>query len=283
MLERTFCHLPGVTVNSELAMWRSGVECWDDVEADRGSMLEGSLRATIHESLPASRAAMRSGDLAYFARALPSSESWRLYRDFRDKAVYLDIETTGLGKETDRITTIVTYDGLNVEYFVQGVNLDRFPAYMRSVELLVTYNGKSFDLPFIAHEFRESFSPVHLDLMHILRSVGIRGGLKKCEQQLGLSRGDLDGADGYTAVLLWSEYCRTGNPRALETLLAYNALDVLNLEPLMITAFNRKIAGFPFGEELQIPMPQWQPSSPYEPDVDLVARLQHVRRYHRFR
>ncbi len=283
MLERTFCHLPGVTVNSERALWRSGIECWDDAERDCGAAVEDSLRTTIQEQLPVSRAAIREGDLAYFARSLPVAESWRLYRDFRDRVVYLDIETTGLGKATDSITTIVAYDGQKLEYFVQGVNLDHFPAYMRSVEMLVTYNGKSFDMPFIEHEFREAFSPVHLDLMYILRSVGIRGGLKKCEQQLGLSRGELEGVDGYTAVLLWREYRRSGNPRALETLLAYNSLDVLNLEPLMITAFNRKVRGHPFGEELQLPMPQWQPSSPYEPDAELVAYLQHARRYQRFR
>ena len=63
----------------------------------------------------------------------------------------------------------------------------------------------------------------------MLSRLGYKGGLKGCEKQLGLDRHELDGVDGYTAVLLWQEYTRTRNTRALDTLLAYNIQDVLNL------------------------------------------------------
>ncbi len=273
MLQHTFCHIPGVSVRSEREIWDAGISDWDAVGEDRGSTIEPRVRLSLHDTIALSRGAMRSADIRFFAERLPSSELWRLYGHFRDKVVYLDIETTGMGRGTDHITTIVAYDGVNLQHFIHGRNLDQFPDYMRSVELLVTFNGKSFDLPFIQRQFGETFSPVHLDLRYILKSVGVQGGLKKCERHLGLDRGDLDGVDGYMAVLLWREYRRSKNSRALETLLAYNSLDVLNLEPLMITAFNRKLRSVPFGDALRLAMPQWQPSSPYQPDGELVSRL----------
>jgi uncharacterized protein YprB with RNaseH-like and TPR domain len=50
-------------------------------------------------------------------------------------------------------------------------------------------------------------------------SLGFKGGLKGCERQLGLDRGDLKDIDGFFAVLLWGEYQRTGDQKALDTLL----------------------------------------------------------------
>ncbi len=262
-------------------MWNAGIRTWDDAEHGSAEVLAERDRPALRETISQSRRAIRSGDLRFFAERLPTPELWRVFGHFRGKAVYLDIETTGMGKGTDHITTIVAYDGLTLEHFIHGRNLEQFPEYLRSVELLVTFNGKSFDLPFIQRQFGESFSPVHLDLRYILKSVGAQGGLKKCERQLGLDRGELDGVDGYMAVLLWREYRRSQNFRALETLLAYNSLDVLNLEPLMVTAFNKKIETLPFADELRMELPQWQPSSPYNPDGELVTRLRTQVRYER--
>ncbi|MEN3184327.1 MAG: ribonuclease H-like domain-containing protein, partial [Atribacterota bacterium] len=57
---------------------------------------------------------------------------------------------------------------------------------------------------------------------------------------LGMHRGKLEGVDGYTAVLLWRKY-QDGCPEALETLLAYNVADTVNLERLMVFAYNEKV------------------------------------------
>lgn len=43
---------------------------------------------------------------------------------------------------------------------------------------------------------------------------------------------------GFFAVLLWQEFQQTGNIKALETLLVYNIEDVVNLETLMVLAYN---------------------------------------------
>ena len=61
----------------------------------------------------------------------------------------------------------------------------------------------------------------HIDLRYLLNSVGLKGGLKGCEKKAGIDRGDLEDLDGCSALLLWEEYARSKNKKALETLLAY--------------------------------------------------------------
>jgi len=56
-----------------------------------------------------------------------------------------------------------------------------------------------------------------------------------------MDRGDLKDIDGFFAVLLWDEYQRTGDQKVLKTLLAYNIQDTINLENLMVTAYNLKL------------------------------------------
>jgi hypothetical protein len=64
---------------------------------------------------------------------------------------------------------------------------------------------------------------------------------------------------------------RTGTG-ALETLLAYNILDAVNLETLMVCAYNLKIKDTPFGETHQLPMPT-VPRNPFDPDVKTMRRI----------
>jgi len=87
---------------------------------------------------------------------------------------------------------------------------------------------------------------VHLDLRYNLRSLGYTGGLKGCERKAGIDRGDLEGVDGYFAVLLWDDYQRNKNEKALKSLLAYNIQDVVNLETLMVLSYNLKLKDTPF-------------------------------------
>jgi len=52
--------------------------------------------------------------------------------------------------------------------------------------------------------FGIELNQVHIDLRYVLRSLGYTGGLKGCEKQAGIDRGNLEGVDGYFAVLLWT-------------------------------------------------------------------------------
>ncbi len=106
----------------------------------------------------------------------------------------------------------------------------------------------------------------------MLKSLGYVGGLKGCERKLGIDRGDLKDVDGYFAVLLWDEYRTNGNAKALETLLAYNIEDVINLEQLLVIAYNKKIEETPFARNFPIDLPT-QPAIPFSADIATIRRI----------
>ncbi len=76
----------------------------------------------------------------------------------------------------------------------------------------------------------------------------------------------------FFAVLLWREFQQTGNIKALETLLAYNIEDVVNLETLMVLAYNMKLKETPFSETHALPMPEI-PDIPFKPDRSTIERI----------
>ena len=78
--------------------------------------------------------------------------------------------------------------------------------------------------------------------------------------------------DGFFAVLLWDEYQRTGDPKALDTLLAYNIQDTLNLENLMVTAYNMRLKDTPFYKTHLIEESS-PPVNPYRVDMETVDRI----------
>jgi hypothetical protein len=276
MLQNTFVHLPGIGINTELSLWQRGIHSWDSFCDEQGLNLAPFGRGryeALRGRLEKCRERLCARDPAHFAAALRPQLLWRLFAEFRDCAAYLDIETTGLGGPSDHITTAALYDGRQVFYYVYGDNLDLFARDLEKYRLLITYNGSCFDLPFIRNQFGIAVDHVHIDLRYLLSSLGYRGGLKGCERSLGLDRAELNGVDGYFAVLLWYEYAERGNAKALETLLAYNIADTVNLENLMVRAFNMKLSETPF-QELKIPLPR-PPAVPFKPDTALIAELRH--------
>ena len=148
---------------------------------------------------------------------------------------YLDIETTGLAPDECEITVIGIYrwseDGDN---FIQLVGRDicsqAILEALTGVTMIYTYNGSRFDLPYIKRVLGLNLTHVfnHCDLMHHCWQKGLRGGLKKVEQQLGVKR-RLEGLNGYDAVRLWFRYTENDDEEALKTLLEYNKEDVINL------------------------------------------------------
>ena len=160
------------------------------------------------------------------------SEHWRLYENFRADACFLDIETTGLSQRRDDVTVVGLHHGGETTTLVRGRDLDR-DALRRAVgpaKLLVTFNGRRFDVPFLEEAFDVDLGLPHLDLMYPGRTIGLTGGLKAIERAIGVER-DRSDISGLDAVRLWHEYER-GNDASLETLVSYNRADVENLRTL---------------------------------------------------
>lgn len=269
MLTRSFCHIPGIGRKLERGLWQAGVTSWEEWRNPPPLRLSALTRLEAERVLKDSRQAL-ANDPGYFANRLENGESWRLFPHFRKRTAYLDIETTGLGDGAE-ITTIALYDGHEVATFVNGRNLEDFIDVVSRFQVLVTYNGKGFDIPFIERFFRTTLPQAQIDLRFVLAKLGFKGGLKGCERALGLSRDQLDGVDGLFAVRLWRFYQQSGDERFLDTLLAYNVEDTVNLERLMVEAYNRNLLATPFSEELlPCPLP---PPLPHVADLDCLAMV----------
>lgn len=280
MLQHTFCHLEGIGRKTEEKLWKKGILSWQDWQETPPISIRATSRLEALSVLEQSLLAIEDQP-TFFTDRLAASEHWRLFPHFRATTAYLDIETTGLG-ETSEITTIALYDGKDVQTYVNGINLDSFIQDINQYKLLVTYNGKSFDIPFIEKFFGIKMDQAHIDLRHVLSKLGYRGGLKGCEKMIGIDRNELDGVDGYFAVLLWYEYENYNNEKALETLLAYNIADTVNLETLLIHAYNKNITGTPFADKLHIDTPV-QPICNYMADLHTVEHVKskYLQRVHR--
>ena len=272
MIENSFCHIPGIGSKTENALWQAGFLSWRAVCADPLGMPGGRRRDLVSRYCRESIEQLAAGNAAYFYELLPSSETWRMFPEFENWAAYVDIETTGLGGDGDYITTIALYDGLDVYTFVRGDNLDEFADFIARYRLLVTFNGKTFDVPFLRRHLGLPMDQAHIDLRYVMAGLGQRGGLKAIEKRLGLDRKDLADVDGYFAVLLWHDYRRNGNLRALETLLAYNVADVINLASIMPLAYNMKLMNTPFGASRRLP-PAAVAENPFKADRETIERL----------
>ena len=151
---------------------------------------------------------------------------------------YLDIETTGLSPEYGEITVIGIHVCRGEETtFIQLVGRDITRGNMldalEGVQVLHTYNGSRFDLPFIHRKLGVNIEEIcsHRDLMYDCWKNNLRGGFKSVERQLGIDR-ESKGIDGLEAVRLWWKYVDAFDLDALNTLLLYNKEDVLNLKIL---------------------------------------------------
>ncbi len=272
MLRNTFRHLPSVGARGEAELWAAGLMDWASLRRDGASVLGAAKLAGLIPVLDASERALALGDARYFAALLPRNEHWRIFAELRGRVAALDIETTGLSRDFDQITTVALWDGEEARLYVQGRNLAELAEDLESYGVLLTYNGTGFDLPFLRQAQGITFHQVHLDLMYLLRGLGYRGGLKACERQLGLGRDELDGVDGSAAIWLWQEFLRSRDEAVLETLLAYNLQDVVGLETLMVRAYNLKLSALPGAPAPALPLPP-PASLPVKPHAAVLRRL----------
>ncbi len=170
------------------------------------------------------------------------------------KFAFLDTETTGLSGGAGTFAFMVgigKFDG-------QGFHLAQFflrepgeePAQLAAVvdflagcEALVSFNGKSFDVPILNSRFTLHHQPpplegfAHLDLLHLARKLWRRrlpsrrlGDLEI--EILGAERSEQD-IPGYEAPILYREYLNSGDAQPLKGLFYHNAMDVLSMAALM--------------------------------------------------
>jgi uncharacterized protein YprB with RNaseH-like and TPR domain len=235
-IENSFIPVEGVGEKTERRLWDAGVTRWDDFD---GSAVGSTTAERIESFVDTAQDRLADGDARYFRETFPSGSHWRCYENFSEEACFLDIETTGLDQDRDDVTVVGLHRGGETTTLVAGRDLtrERLQRHLGAANLLVTYNGKRFDVPFLETAFDVCVDVPHVDLMYPCRSLGLTGGLKAVEQAVGIERDrpDLSGRD---AVRLWHRYER-GDEGALDTLVSYNRDDAVNLRALTEVVVDR--------------------------------------------
>ena len=163
---------------------------------------------------------------------------------------FFDLETTGLASSPLFLIGVMVWsDGglVTKQFFARDYSEERpiismFADCLRGKKMLVSFNGKSFDLPYIraraaATGVRFAFDGPHLDLLHISRRAW-KERLPNCRLQTleshicGRHRtGDIP---GHAIPQAYHDYVRTEDARQMVGALEHNKLDLITLAELMI-------------------------------------------------
>jgi len=169
-----------------------------------------------------------------------------------DGALFLDAETTGLGGAgtmpflvglgwIDRDAgEVILEQHLVRDPTDEAVMLERVASRIAAAELLVSYNGKSFDLPLLGTRFvmnrlaRPPGRP-HLDLLHLARRVHRSRRWSKSLVSVEthvLRFGRVGDVAGHEVAQRYAHYLRSGDDSALGEVVEHNRHDVLSLVAL---------------------------------------------------
>ena len=169
------------------------------------------------------------------------------------RALYLDTETTGLSSGAGTVAFLVGlawWDGQTLvleQLLVRALGeeapmLERVRERIAASSMLVTFNGKSFDMPLLRTRFvmarvQAPAEPPHLDLVHVARRVHgkrIREGCRLVALErrvLGFERSDDVESSDVSACYL--HFLRTGDARAMLSVVEHNAWDVVAMAALL--------------------------------------------------
>ena len=171
-----------------------------------------------------------------------------------EKALFLDTETTGLSGGAGTVAFLVglgrleagrfvVYQYLMPHYGAEPLLLEKIASLVRGAETLVTFNGRSFDIPLLRSRFimcrmdDPTEGLAHLDLIHPARRLW-KLRLKDCslshieETVLGIRRArDIPGAE---VPERYFSFLRTGDMSLLEDIVEHNRQDIVSLGNLLV-------------------------------------------------
>ncbi|MCD6328112.1 ribonuclease H-like domain-containing protein [bacterium] len=166
------------------------------------------------------------------------------------KMLYLDIETCGLSAVPVFLVGVQYLSGermimdqlLARDYSEEKPLLHYFWERMKDYETVVTYNGKSFDLPFLKdrsvyHRVPFHWTEFHFDLIHEARRR-YKGKFPNCKLQTlearicnRQRRGDIPGA---LIPKAYHDFVRTKDAQRVKDIIHHNALDIVTMSEVLL-------------------------------------------------
>jgi len=172
------------------------------------------------------------------------------------KAVFLDIESTGFFNCPTFLigTMFLSGDDFIIrqffarDYSEEKALIELLSKFLRGFKTIITFNGKSYDMPFVAdravyHGIRFATELEHVDLLHHSRRHW-REALPDCKLktlELHVCRrrraGDVPSCE---IPQLYHDYVRTGDPYLLVRVFHHNMLDLITMSELLVELLSRE-------------------------------------------
>ncbi len=166
-----------------------------------------------------------------------------------DRTLFLDLETCGLASSPVFLAGTMHWNGEDFvlrQYFARHYGeepglLAAVHEHAKGFDLLVTFNGKSYDAPFLAaraltHGVTLALPRHHLDLLHHARRRW-KDELRDCRLQtleLHVCRRRRSGdVPGELVPGIYHEWVRRGDPWALVPVFHHNLLDVITMAEIL--------------------------------------------------
>lgn len=171
------------------------------------------------------------------------------------KLLFLDTETTGLSGGTGTLAFLIGLGYFSDEGFILKQFISRDPTEESAMLLeianlvnnftgIVTFNGKSFDIPllntrYIINRLQRPFdSLAHLDLLYLSRKLWKNRlqsrALQDLEQEILQIPRKQDEVPGWMIPQIYFDYLRSGDPEPLKGVIYHNGMDIVSLAALFI-------------------------------------------------
>ena len=187
-----------------------------------------------------------------------------------ERFIFFDTETSGLAGGTGTYAFMVGAGRFEGDEFVlaqfflrdpseESAMLEALTEFIAPCEILVSYNGKSFDAPLLQTRYRLHDMPIpfedyaHLDLLHLARRLWrdrlSSRTLQSIEEHiLGVARTSEE-VPGYEIPYLYFDYLRDRDATSMKGVFYHNEIDILSLATLLNHAST--MLANPFGENVE--------------------------------
>ena len=180
LLDQSLCQLAGISPMAEIALRNKGIWTGRQLVTQAETLFSPRQAAKIREAYSRIELARENGLLDLLVNSMPCGHRVRVLADYLSQALFLDVETTGLSSNAQIVCISTCLNG-KISSFVRGRNLEQFLLQWSQAGMLVTFNGKHFDMPLVQREFSLSAVPAHIDLRDEARTFGYVVGLKSIE------------------------------------------------------------------------------------------------------